>query len=163
MIKSNSLKNTLVLILLFMSGLAFGQILNPVSWDQELEQIDNETFLLKFTAEIDEGWTVYSSYTNDAGPVPTSINFESEGFELIGQAIETGHKKEGFDKIFELDVIKFLADEDYIIEQKIKIPSSVDELRGYLTYMTCDQEKCLPPDSVDFPTNSKSSAFSYSI
>jgi len=70
--------------------------------------------------------------------------------ENKGDAIETGHRKEGMDPIFEMKVIKFLDDEDYQVRQRVKVLDPSKKLSGYLTYMTCDDERCLPPTDVDF-------------
>ena len=127
------------------------QILEPVKWSIEKEFLGNDEYNLIFTANIDEGWTVYSQYTSDDGPVPTSINFDNpEVVELIGDGTESGKKKSGFDKIFEVDVIKFLADEPFVITKKLKVKNYDEPLVGYLTFMTCDATKCLPPKDIDF-------------
>lgn len=139
-----------ILLFLLISSFVVAQELDPVSWSYNIEQIEGDEYLLVFKAEIEPGWTVYSQFTSDDGPVPTSLNFESEGVSKVGESVEKGSKKEGFDKIFEVDVIKFLADEPFIIEQKIKIDAGVENVVGYLTYMTCDKEKCLPPSDVEF-------------
>ena len=125
------------------------QMFEPVKWTITSEHLQGDEHLLIYEANMDNNWTVYSQYTADDGPIPTSVNYETEGFEKIGKAEETGHKKEGFDKMFEVDVIKFLHDEPYIIKQKVKAASGT-EISGYLTYMTCDSERCLPPTDVDF-------------
>ncbi|MBK9737287.1 MAG: hypothetical protein IPO92_20985 [Saprospiraceae bacterium] len=54
------------------------------------------------------------------------------------------------DKLFEVVVIKFSSDEPFIIEQKIKVKDASKPISGYLNYMACDSEKCLPPTDVDF-------------
>ena len=152
------MRSFLILItsFLFFSSLS-GQILEPVKWDIRSEALGGDEHMLIFTAKMDKGWTVYSQFTSDEGPVPTSINYESEGFETIGKAVESGKKKEGMDKLFEVEVIKFLADEPFVIKQKVKAPSGT-EITGYLTYMTCDKEKCLPPTDVDFSLKLESKA-----
>jgi len=132
------------------------QILEPVKWTITSEQINENEHNLIFTAKIEEGWTVYSQFTSDEGPVPTSINYENnEGVELIGKASEKGHKKEGLDKLFEVNVIKFLDDEDLVLTQKVKVTDYSKPLTGYLTFMTCDDKRCLPPSDVDFSFNLK--------
>ena len=73
-----------------------------------------------------------------------------QNVEKIGDGQELGHKKEGYDKLFDTDVISFLADEPFIIKHKVKITDVSKAVTGYLTYMTCDNEKCLPPVDVDF-------------
>lgn len=140
---------SLLFQLLLFSQLAYGQLLEPVKWDIRSEALGGDEHVLVFTANMEKGWTVYSQFTSDNGPVPTSINFESEGFEPLGKAQEFGKKKQGMDKLFEVEVIKFLADEPFIIKQKVTAPSGT-VVTGYLTYMTCDKEKCLPPTDVEF-------------
>ena len=123
----------------------------PVQWSYALVDKEDETFEFIFKADIQKGWNVYSQYIEEGGPFPTTIYYEKDdGIELIGEATETGKKKEGMDPIFEMNVIKFLADEPYIISQEVKAGSSASEVIGVLTYMTCDDERCLPPTDVEF-------------
>ena len=147
----SNLRYIVFVLLLGLTSISYAQILNPVKWSFESESLGDGEFMLRYTAKIDEGWNVYSQFTPDDGPVPTSITYEElEGVELVGESAETGHKKEGFDKIFEIDVIKFLDDEDYVISQKVKLNNKSASIAGYLTFMTCDDERCLPPEDVDF-------------
>ena len=136
----------------FIAHFSHAQILDPVDWSFSTEALGNNEYNLVFTAKIDKGWTVYSQYIDeDAGPVPTYIEFESkDGVELIGKSEEFGKKKAGFDKIFEAEVIKFLALEPYVIKQKVKLSGAEATVSGYLTYMTCDDTKCLPPTDEEF-------------
>ncbi|MBK9737288.1 MAG: hypothetical protein IPO92_20990 [Saprospiraceae bacterium] len=53
-----------------------GQILTPVKWKFDIEKINTNEYKLIYTAKVDKGWTVYSQYTSDDGPVPTSITYE---------------------------------------------------------------------------------------
>jgi thiol:disulfide interchange protein DsbD len=138
-------------MLVSLVSLLSAQNFDPVKWDYRIEQISQDEFDIIFKAEIEDGWTVYSLYIEEGGPVPTSIWYESEGVvENKGDAVETGHRKEGMDPIFEMKVIKFLDDEDYQVRQRVKVLDPSKKLTGYLTYMTCDDERCLPPTDVDF-------------
>ena len=144
------MRSIFLVLSLFIATLPLdAQILDPVKWEFSSEHLGGDDYLLTYSADIEEPWTVYSQYTSDDGPVPTSINYESEGFELDGKSTETGHKKEGFDKMFGVEVIKFLADQPFTIKQKVTAPAGT-EITGYLTYMTCNNERCLPPTDVDF-------------
>ena len=141
----------LLSFLFIISTTSFGQILDPVDWVFNSEKTGENEYVLKFTATIDDGWTVYSQYTDDSGPVPTTFEFDNpELFEKIGESTESGKKKEGFDKIFQMDVIKFLSGKPFEITQKIKVKDYSKPITGYLTYMTCDKTKCLPPTDEDF-------------
>ena len=142
----------LSLIIVFSSFFSNAQD-SPVEWKIDIQHLDADNYELSFKADIDKGWNVYSQFTSPDGPVPTEINFESDGFEKIGTASETGHKKEGYDKLFKTDVIKFLDNEPFVIKQKIKVESTTESIVGWLTFMTCDSKRCLPPTDIDFTLN----------
>ncbi len=136
--------------ILFLANIVSGQILQPVKWSFSSEKLSEGEYMLIYEAKIDKGWTVYSQFTGDDGPIPTSITYESEGFEQIGKSEEFGSKKEGVDPIFDVMVTKFLDDENYVIKQKILANKGVTKVTGYLSFMCCDDTKCLPPVDIDF-------------
>ena len=147
----------LVLLMIASTSLT-AQILEPVKWKFSTEAESNNEHNLVFTASIEKGWTVYSQFTSDDGPVPTLLTFESkDGAELLGNGVETGHKKEGLDKLFDVNVIKYLADEKFEIKQKVKVTDETKPVSGYLTFMTCNDKTCLPPTDIDFTFNLKNS------
>lgn len=104
---------------------------------------------IHFKAIIDKGWYVYSQYNNPEGPVPTTLVLEENSpHQLLGKATENGHKLELNDPVFGMKVIKFK--DDFSLTQKIKITDKQKAVKGYLEFMTCDNEKCLPPEQLDF-------------
>ena len=122
--------------------------LEPVSWNVDTE-VSPEEVTIKYTATIDEGWYVYSQYLeSDLGPIPTSINFDTEGIEMIGKVEEMGDKKEGYDKLFEMNISKY--SKTLTLVQKLKRTDDLKNIKGYIEFMTCDNNRCLPPTSVDF-------------
>ena len=127
-------------------------ILNPVTWKWTKEKKSETKYKLVYTAAIQEGWTVYSQFTSDDGPVPTEVYYENaEGITLDGKSIESGHKKEGPDPLFDnVNVVKYLADQPLTITQNITLTDKTKPVSGYLTYMACDATKCLPPTDVEF-------------
>ena len=62
------------------------QMFEPVKWTITSEHLQGDEHLLIYEANMDNNWTVYSQYTADDGPIPTSVNYETEGFEKIGKA-----------------------------------------------------------------------------
>ena len=139
----------------------YSQIFKPVKWKFESQKVAEGEYELKYTATIEKGWTVYSQYTSDDGPVPTSVNYESsDGIKLLGKSIESGAKKEGMDAYFGVNVIKFTSDKPFVITQKVKVTDASKPVAGYLTFMACDHEKCLPPTDVDFSFSFPASATS---
>lgn len=125
-------------------------ILEPVSWNFQTKALGDDMFELVMVANMDPNWSIYSQHTADGGPVPTSFEFESDNFEAIGEVVEDGKKKEGPDPLFDnLNVIKFVEG-PVTFTQKVKITDYSKPLTGYLTFMTCDDARCLPPTDVDF-------------
>jgi len=139
-----------IILLSFLSVHLSAQIHNPVKWTTSHEQTADGEFDLIFTATIDDGWSVYSQYLeSDDGPVRTTFEFEKgDYYSLVGKNVETGDKKEGYDELFDMNVIKFFK--KVVFTQKIKITDYSKPIVGYLEFMTCDATKCLPPDMVDF-------------
>lgn len=133
---------------------AFTQILEPVKWSFSSEKTSDSTANLYLTATIDEGWHVYSQVIDGEGPIPTSFSFEkSSSFQLVGKVYEPKGKKE-FDTGFEINVTIFEKSVTFV--QQIKIVSDKDfDVKGTLTFMACEEGRCLPPSDVDFSFNIK--------
>ncbi len=136
---------------LFATSALFAQ-LNPVKWSYEAQKVSDGEYDLVFTAHISDGWYVYSQYLeSDDGPIPTSFSWgENDGVEFVGKTNEDGHKHEGFDEMFEMNVVKYSGKPTFT--QRVKVASNV-LLTGYVEYMTCDNDRCLPPTEVEFRFN----------
>ena len=137
---------------------AFGQIYEPVTWTYSKEKISESKYELIFEADIQEGWAIYSNDIKNNGvdcdieicPLPVSFLFdESDDFILVDNLIEDKeNKKTSFDPIFQMEVTKF--SKKAIFRQVIELKNNNVIVSGYLTFMTCDDTKCLPPTDVDF-------------
>jgi thiol:disulfide interchange protein len=135
---------------LLLSVTVWGQILNPVKWSTSYKQVSATEFDLIFTATIDDGWDIYSQYLeSDEGPVATSFNFEAgPHYKLVGKCEESGNKKTTYDKVFEMKLTKF--SQKGIFTQRVAVSDLSKPVTGYLEFMTCDNERCLPPKAIDF-------------
>ncbi len=141
----------IVFFLLFAQATGFSQVLDPVKWSFATKRISETEYELLSTAKIEKGWYTYSQYLEgDDGPVRTSFNFEKGGYQLVGKSTEeSSHRKEMNDPLFDdMKVIKFA--EEVTFRQKVKVTDPSKPIKGYLEFMTCDNEKCLPPKEVSF-------------
>ena len=172
----NPILKTLQLRSFFLLALLLGlslqikaQLADPVKWSYESKMTSSNNAILQFTATIEDGWYLYSQNIQDGGPIKTSFYFNKiEGFEFVDDVeIE---EEEGFDgdgsKIFRVNFVEPVPEEkdDPIFEMKLllfkKQAEFTREIRlltseplvidGFLEYMCCDNEKCLPPTEVDF-------------
>jgi len=138
-----------LLFFVFASSISYTQILNPVSWEFELLKEDGY-YVISATADIEDPWVVYSHYTEEGGPIETTLEIDeqSQGVTRVGEIIEEGTMIKEFSKLFDLDVSKFKK--TVTLKQKVKIDSNTKMVKGYITFMTCDNKRCLPPKDVDF-------------
>ncbi|NOZ47961.1 MAG: DUF255 domain-containing protein [Chlorobi bacterium] len=129
------------------------QVLKPVKWQFSTEKINKNEYNLIFKATIDNKWHLYSQDVPPGGPIPTSFTINnSDKFEKIGEVEEYPTPIEEFDPTFEM-VIKYFANEA-TFKQKIKTKTDKPYvINGVLEFMCCDDERCLPPEEVDFSFN----------
>jgi len=122
----------------------------PVKWTFTAEKVSDQEYDLVITANIETGWSVYSQYLeSDEGPVKTKIEFQPSGnIQLIGKTVESGNKKENYDELFGMNLIKFSKKAQFT--QRVKVSNPSESISGFLTYMACDETSCLPPKDVDF-------------
>ncbi len=128
-----------------------GQIFEPVSWSVDWERMGDDHYRIILKADMESGWAVYSQFLErDDGPIATAINFEKgDHFDVIGKAKEfSDHKKSGYDPIFEMNLTKYF--ESFTIEQEILWVDTSVPIVGYVSFMTCDDQRCLPPAEEPF-------------
>ena len=126
------------------------QIFDPVDWRFFVDEETDTTAVLVAEATLEPEWHIYSMYLeSDMGPVPTSLTFEeSNGFELAGKAME-GEPVIMYDPNFDMD-LGFFSDKAQFKQKIRKLTDEPVKITGYITFMVCDDEKCLPPDDIDF-------------
>ncbi len=129
------------------SGLT--QVLDPVKWNFEAKQVEGNTFELVFKASIEDGWAVYSQFIEEGGPVPTAFYFDDgDHYTRDGEVTESDNAKTSFDPIFEMKLSKFFKKAEFT--QRVEVSDYSKAITGSLEFMTCDDERCLPPKYVDF-------------
>lgn len=141
-------KLALLSIFLFVAAItAFAQ--QPVNWSFDAKPLNGGQYEVTFTADVEDGWYIYSQHLDDGGPIPTSFTFDNkEKFTFVGETAETGKRKAGFDEIFEMELVKFAGKVQF--KQVVKASEKGESVKGYLEYMTCNDDQCLPPTEVAF-------------
>lgn len=135
-------------------GLATGQILDPVNWDIALypsaSEIEGE-FDLVFHAEVDPCWHIYSQFLESQdGPLPTWIDISlPTGVDSIRHAREC-EPRVAYDPNFMMDLQFFEEEVSWVQTLRIPSPSDADTLSGFISFMVCDDSRCLPPEDIDF-------------
>ncbi len=141
-------------IFLFMAALlallpAAAQILEPVEWEFSQERISDDTYELRLTAVMDPGWYIYGTDLQPGGPIATSILFEEgAGYELLGE-LQYPDAEVKFDPNFDMDIPMY--GESVTFTQRVRVLGTDGvTVTGELEYMSCDDQRCLPPDFMSF-------------
>ncbi len=139
----------LFLLLFTVSFTVFSQIIEPIKWSFDSRKQGNEVELI-FTADIEENWHLYDTYLPEGGPIATQVVYEdSTLFEFIGDLQKEPQPVEKYDDIFMMN-LRFFSDEA-TLTQKIRLKSDDPvEISGYVLFMGCDDEMCLPPNEAEF-------------
>ncbi len=142
-------RKSILLFLILLSVFGQAQIIEPIKWTTESEQNGNEVELI-FKANIDKGWHLYDTYLPEGGPIATSIVYEdSTLFDFVGELVKEPLPEEHFDNTFQLTLRYF--SKEAVLKQKIKLKSDAPvEINGYVMYMGCNDETCLPPNEAEF-------------
>ena len=141
----------LTLLLTFLATAVSAQFASPIYWTFEQRALGEDRYELIATATAEEGWAIYSQYTDEGGPVPTTFYWnDGNHYERVGEVEEQGHKKEGLDELFGVNVIKYLSDEPVVFTQTVQVLDYDQPITGEVEYMCCDDEQCLPPTTEEF-------------
>ena len=141
------MRKLLVLVFLIHSVVCFSQIFNPVSWEFKTNILDDKSAELIFKANIDEGWKLYSQY-NSEDPVTVFSFDDNDYYKLNDNVIENGSIIEKYEPLFGY-ILKYYKS-NVSFNQVISINSNQGfNLNGYLEFMACDEEMCLPPEIQD--------------
>ncbi|QJD96231.1 sugar transporter [Mucilaginibacter robiniae] len=140
----------LLFFLIFLNvSRAGAQILTPVHWSYAAKRLSSTEAVVFMRATIDEGWHVYSQNVKNGGPVKTAFTFAPSGaYTLVGKTMEPTPITR-MEKAFGMDVSFF--EKSVTFQQKIKLKGSgTVTVKGSLEYMTCNDQKCLPPEDLEF-------------
>jgi len=134
---------------IFISFQLFAQVKNPVKWTFESKQ-DGADVTFFFNAEIEVGWHLYDTELPDGGPIKTSIHFaDSTQFELAADLGKEPRAEETFDKNFNMTIKYFTR--QVTLSQKVKLKDvNTKEIKGFIEYMSCNDESCTPPTEAEF-------------
>lgn len=141
-------KLLLVLAVMFAGRSAFAQIEGHVTWAYAAKKVSATEAVVLLKATIDEGWHIYSLNVKEGGPIKTSFKFTpSKEYTLVGKTIEPAPITK-FDKSFGMNLTYF--ENSVVFQQKVKLKGKKVTVKGSLEYMTCDDHKCLPPETVAY-------------
>ncbi len=118
---------------------------NPVTWKSSVKKVADKTYEVVLTANIEDGWHMYSQSTPAGGPIPTKVTFSKNPLVTLDGAIkEKGKLEERFEPLFGVDVKQY--SNQVVFSQIVKTKAKVNtSLEVAVQFMVCDDHQCLPP------------------
>jgi len=145
-------KNILLsLILVMIASISQAQLLNPVSWSWSAKKIADNTYEVHITAKIEPGWHLYSQVQpDDAIAEPTTFSFNKNPLlTLDGKIKEEGKLEKFHDAKLDVSANQYSQTVDFVQVIKVKGKAKTN-INGSVRFQTCNDEKCLPPKTVNF-------------
>ena len=129
--------------------IGFAQVQNPAHWTYTATDLGNGEVDLVFKVKLDDGWHIYSQYTDPNGPIALEFTFDnSPSYSRVGKVTEPKAHEE-MDDVFKCVVRSFTGGATF--HQKIKRTSEKPfQVTGSLYYQLCNDGSCIAPDDVPF-------------
>ena len=141
------------MLLLMIAWAAEAQILTPVKWEIKLEDSDSSVKTLLFSAKLDNGWHLYDMNLPEGGPISTSFNYEMlKGAKTVGSPVPSKKATTVYDEQFEMNLSWYAHEVSFTQKLEITNPKAF-KVEGYVEFMACNDENCLPPDKESFSFN----------
>lgn len=141
------------MLLLMIAWAAEAQILTPVKWEIKLEDSDSSVKTLSFSAKLDNGWHLYDMNLPEGGPISTSFNYETlKGAKTVGSPVPSKKATTVYDEQFEMNLSWYAHEVSFTQKLEITNPKAF-KVEGYVEFMACNDENCLPPDKESFSFN----------
>lgn len=146
----------LVALWMFSTSTIQAQSEGPVKWvfsTYQGEQSDEIQVVV--TAQLKDGWHIYSQTLEPGGPMPTKVSFgTSEDFVLIGRPNEEGKPESSYSQAFDTNTVFYSNSVSFV--QKVKLKKPVANISGRVEYMLCTKDRCMLPTDVPFTLTGKS-------
>jgi cytochrome c biogenesis protein CcdA/thioredoxin-related protein len=145
-------RNILILtgLILLTSATGISQVFDPVKWTFKSKEVTGKKVDLIFEASIESGWHLYGLNIPDNGPIATSIVFtDTSGFKLTGKTVSVNDPQIKYDDVFGVD-LELFSNEAIFKQQIEKITKEDLVVKGCVEFMSCDDQRCLPPREVEF-------------
>jgi thiol:disulfide interchange protein DsbD len=145
------MKSTLIALSVLVAGLQAQAQLDPVKWTFTAKKTADKTYELHLKATIQAGWHLYSQVQpDDAIAIPTGFTLNNNPLlALEGKIKEVGTMEKFHDAKLDISANQYSNTVDFVQVVKLKAQAKTN-ITGSVEYQTCNDQKCLPPKTVNF-------------
>ncbi len=129
---------------------ATAQASNPVTWSFNTRKVGNKLYEVQMIATLQPGWHLYAQIQpKDAIAQPITFTFNKNPFiDFDGKVKEVGKLQKFTDRKLGISANQYSNKVMFL--QKIKVKNQAKtNITGKLEYQTCNDEKCLPPKTIN--------------
>ena len=147
------IKSAAAVLLLALLGCVnvFAQRPVHVHWTNTVESVNDTEGIIRWSADIDEGWHIYGMTMPDLGPDaigPQLTVFTIEpasGLQLIGEVEPSIPATDKFDETLKLKLPMWEGKVEFSQRFKLTDGAKGAYIRGTVEYMACTDKSCTPP------------------
>ena len=137
-----------LLLALFSVCSMHAQMVKAASWTTSQQMTSDTEGVMKFTVSIEPGYHMYDMQEVE-GPTPLSFTWEKlEGVKLVGKPTPSKAPVSQYDSTFETNLSWWTG--SVTLTQKFVATEKNFTIEGYLRYMLCNDENCIPPTTESF-------------
>lgn len=152
------IKSAAAVLLLALLGCVnvFAQRPVHVHWTNTVESVNDTEGIIRWSADIDEGWHIYGMTMPDLGadaigPQLTVFTIEpAAGLQLIGEVEPSVPATEKFDESLKLKLPMWEGKVEFTQRFKLTDGAKGAYIRGTVEYMACTNKSCTPPTRESF-------------
>lgn len=123
---------------------------HPVEWNTSILKLSTNKYEIRLKATVEKGWHLYSQHTTPGGPFPTVVRFAANPMLTVeGVTQEKGELHQKFEPLFKVDVQYYNREVEFVarVTRKANVKTN---FTGYVNYMVCNDQECLPPKTFSF-------------
>lgn len=144
----------LIFTLLILSSFSFIKaqmgFSSHLEWDISIKKLNHNQFEIVGKAMPENGWHIYSAFLPENTAIPTTIKVDvSDDVKLIGGVAESPAPEKVYDPSFKANLQWHNSTAYFTQKVEVTKPGKVT-ISGYIEYMVCNDETCMPPDEEDF-------------
>ncbi len=145
------MKSSLLVFVLLLTTVCSQAQLQPVVWSYGAKRTADRTYEVEIKATIKKGWHLFSqTQPADAIAIPTAFKIHPNPLLVRKGALrEIGKLEKYKDKTLGVTAYQY-ADQVRFVQTVTLKAKAKTVFAGSVEFQTCDDEKCLPPQKVNF-------------